>query len=225
MAGWRDYWEAVPADERFPFPQQAGEYVDDLRREIGLDPSASVLDFGCGFGTVAALVAPQVKTLSLWDASPAMRARAADRLRAQGNVRVAELGTEGTTEGPFDLILVNSVVQYMTDAELGAWIGRWAGLLSPGGRVVVSDLIRPGTGLTADLADMLRLSARHRARVAAAGRALRELRSYSQVRRAHPLLAVDPADLCRRAEAVGLGADILPENLTHLRSRATVVMG
>jgi hypothetical protein len=147
------------------------------------------------------------------------------------NARFCDLSTprtgwQGTTwsGSPFDLILVNSVAQYMGPEELWAWLARWRGMLAPDGRLVLSDLIPPSHHGFSDVADLLRLGARRGFPLRAAGEALGGLRHYWRTSRAIPLVRVGLEDLERAAGGAGLETKVLPHNLTHFSKRWTAVL-
>src|SRR5437773_7360951 len=109
---WIDYWERLPPG-RLLFAPEAAEFARNLQRAIPLNRSMRVLDYGCGYGAVPRLIAEHVKEIAYWDAAAGMRDAAA---RTLANVPNAALW-QGD-RGEFDLIVVNSVVQYMSGAEL-----------------------------------------------------------------------------------------------------------
>src|SRR6185503_8738757 len=100
---------------------------------------------------VTSLLAPLVDEIWWWDQSNNMRAAAERNTAGLANARFCDLsampsaGPRGSLCGgaPFDLILVNSVVQYMSPAEIWEWLGQWRSMLAPKGRLVLSDLIPP----------------------------------------------------------------------------------
>jgi SAM-dependent methyltransferase len=70
---WQAYWETLPfRAELCRF--EAGDFLARLAAVVALQRDWRVLDFGCGFGVVAALVAPSVREVCAWDPSPSMRA-------------------------------------------------------------------------------------------------------------------------------------------------------
>ena len=103
---------------------------------LRIDPRARVLDFGCGFGHVAEMLSSRVEELFLWDASANMRSHARLKLDGQRNIKFLDLSDPKTPPHDlcFDLILVNSVVQYMTLDEFSTWLITVAQMLAPGGR-------------------------------------------------------------------------------------------
>ena len=58
---WAAYWDRL--EEHVIFRVEASDYVTRLEAALGLDPRARVLDFGCGFGFIAELLAPRVAEL------------------------------------------------------------------------------------------------------------------------------------------------------------------
>jgi cyclopropane fatty-acyl-phospholipid synthase-like methyltransferase len=210
---------------------QAAFYVESLVREVGVRSDQRVLDFGCGHGFVAARLAPLVAELWWWDPSTAMRTITKRRTARLPNARFCDLSgvsaepQTSTWRGPrFDLILVNSVVQYMAPEELSGWLPRWREMLSPGGSVVLSDLIYPMHGSLADAIDLFRFSVRHGSPLRAAKDAFGDVAEYRRTSRAVPLVRVDAQDLARRAADAGLQTTVLPRNLTHFTKRYSAAL-
>ena len=221
---WESYWERLN-DRQQLFREQSDEYFRNLDATFGLDPRARVLDFGCGFGHVAQMLAPRVGELFLWDASANMRRRARLNVAGRQNIRFLDLSDPKSLSPDlqFELILVNSVVQYMTMEEFVIWLLRWRNMLAPGGRIVVSDLIPPDYGALWDIVDLLRLSARRGFLVRAIWQAVSEIWRYWGVRRVRPLSRLGREELSPRGKDAGLTVSYLPANLTHFKKRLTAV--
>jgi SAM-dependent methyltransferase len=223
--GWQSYWQGLSGAQRF-FREQAQEYVRNLESAIVLDRRARMLDFGCGFGFVAETLAYKVGELFIWDSSANMLRSSRLLVRGQQNIRFLDLSDAQAVPSNlrFDLILVNSVVQYMTFDEFSAWLIRWATVLAPGGRIVISDLIPPDHNSISDLIDIIRFSVRR----GLAGNAIvwlfRKLGSYRRVRGTCPLGRIGLEELSQRGKAAGLTMTCLPANLTHFTKRFTVVL-
>ena len=65
------------------------------------------------------------------------------------------------TEKSIDLVVMNSVAQYMTPAELDQAFAVVKRLLKPGGRLVVGDILRPEVGMARDVVALLRFALTH----------------------------------------------------------------
>jgi len=206
---------------------QATIFVEELVAEVGVGQEHRVLDFGCGFGFVAAALAPLVAQVWMWDPAPNMRTAAAGNTAGFANVRLCDLMGEGgvqPTVPALDLILVNSVAQYMPPDALWAWLRSWPAMLAPGGKVVLGDLISSDHSAWRDMVDLLRLGARHGAPLRAVRDALGGLDRYRRISRATPLVRVDQHELRRRAAEADLEVTVLPRNLTHFSRRWTAVL-
>jgi len=216
---WVSYWDALPEGQLL-FRPEAEEYVRNLAAAFPLSRQSRLLDFGCGYGFVAAALAPRVGQVFLWDAAASMRRHAVARLAQQDNVVLLDLN-DSTTKPSLDLILVNSVVQYMTPEELAGWLPRWRQLLAPSGQVVLSDLIPPRHSFLTDLFSLLTFSVRRGYLVQAIRNILATRKRYKQAEHARPLYHPSCAELTRMAAAAGLATRFLDRNLTHFRGRVT----
>ena len=227
--GWSSYFDALSGDSQL-HAKQAADYVQSLAQHVKLRTSDCVLDFGCGFGHVAELLAPQVRQVCFWDASSPMRLNTTGRTARLPNVRLSDLS--GMPErrplaherSAFDVILVNSVVQYITRDATSAWLVRWREMLAPGGTLVLSDLILPDQKGLSDLIDVARLGRRLGSPLAATWHAFGNPVRYWRTRRRAPLTCLDPEELDGMAAHAGLSMAVLPRNLTHFRTRWSAVL-
>lgn len=126
-------------------------------------PGARVLDFGCGEALSADKVAARCERLYLSDAASSVR----DGLRSRfsGNAKIAVVGTERLDseipQGTLDLIVVNSVAQYLTPTALADSIGSFRPLLAPQGEILFADIIPPDVSAIADARALLAMALRH----------------------------------------------------------------
>jgi cyclopropane fatty-acyl-phospholipid synthase-like methyltransferase len=222
--GWATYWEGLGGTQSF-FREQSREYVANLECAVGLNPNAHVLDFGCGFGFVAELVAPKVGQISLWDTSANMRRRARLKLAGHKNIRFLDLSEPQpiSRDLKFDLIIVNSVVQYMSLEQFAACLVMWRTMLASGGRIVVSDLIPLNHSSMCDIVDLLKFSIRRNVLGNALLQAFRDLGSYWMTRQNCPLTRTSVRELSERGKAASLSISCLPANLTQFSKRLTII--
>lgn len=227
---WRTYWE-VPAisTQQREHQVQSRYYLRKLEAAISLSPEMRVLDFGCGFGFVAEGLSEKVSEVLLWDASSNMRSQAQHLNAARANVRLIDLSTEKALAQSLslDLILVNSVIQYMGSEEFSTWLTCWRNMLASNGRIVLSDLI--------PLASPPRLLEMYEAfvfnvRHGLLGHLLSRtnfsaIKRYSKTSQtAEPLLKFSKESLAQFTHSAGLALEVLPNNLTHFSSRLTAVL-
>lgn len=223
-SSWSEYWNGMA--QRHIFLVEARDHVRRLRSAVAVRGSDRVLDFGCGFGYVAELLAPDVAQVACWDAAAGMRRATAERTAQLPNVEQLSLaeGAPAAAAGSFDLVLVTSVIQYITPAELAGWLASWRALLRPGGRVVVSDVPVPGTSALTELIGMLRFAARNGFLLRALRDGIDEARRYAGSVRSTDLQRWQPAELARAAGDAGLVAERLPNNLTHRTARFSMTL-
>ena len=221
---WSDYWERID-DKQYVFRVEASDYVARLRRLIQPATAMAVLDFGCGFGYVAAELSGNVRRIALWDASATVRRQASERVRGLENVEFVDLESMDSSQlgERFDLILAHSVVQYMTPAEILVWLARWRTMLNDRGRIVLSDLILPGAGGLGELLSYLRFAYGRGFFWKAFTDGVAEIPQYWKARNNLPLTSATRQQWETWAEQSGLRLEWLPENLSHRQARSTAV--
>jgi SAM-dependent methyltransferase len=221
---WTSHYEAL--DDGFVlFAHEAQDYFERLAAAVTIRRDTSVLDFGCGFGYVAELVGRVAGELYVWDVAANMRERTQRRVGRARSVHVLALDPwPAKPPVSVDLVLVNSVAQYLTREELRAYLARWRDLLAPGGRIVLSDLITPRSGFVGEVVDSLAFAARRGFLWKSLAHAAGQLGVYLRARRSLPLLRLDESELRHDAAAAGLEATILDRNLTYRRNRFTALL-
>lgn len=215
---WIDYWNRIP-EGRLLFPPESDEFVANFLREFRPRPTDQVLDYGCGFGRIAARLAPHVGSVRYWDDAERVRIAASNNFK-----EIANIQSWNGSEAGFDFVVVNSVVQYLSANELASKLALWAGLLAPGGRIVLSDLCEPGHSTLGDLASLARFSLRRGYFIRAVRNTLLERRRHSEASRRKPPYRPSREEIERFAAAAGLTACYLSRNLTHFRGRRTAVL-
>ncbi|MCN9243772.1 amino acid adenylation domain-containing protein [Streptomyces sp. RY43-2] len=143
ISGWTSSYtdEPIPAEEM-------RDWVDRTAERVLSRAPQSVLDVGCGTGLVLHAVAPHCKRYWGTDFSAVALARlrraAADPDRFPGDVQLHECAADRLDLLPdqqFDVVLLNSVVQYFPDEEyLARVIAGALPRLAPGGAVIVGDV-------------------------------------------------------------------------------------
>ncbi|MFG2289133.1 class I SAM-dependent methyltransferase [Streptomyces sp. NPDC048595] len=135
------YWEA--AAETFDDEPDHGlrdravraAWAARLRSWLPAGP-VDLLDLGCGTGSLALLAAEQGHRVTGVDRSPRMIERARAKLAGRGAVLLTGDAAEPPVgERRFGAVLVRHVLWALPDPA--AALRRWAGLLRPGGRLVL----------------------------------------------------------------------------------------
>ena len=186
-------------------------------------PGARVLDYGCGEATHADKVAAVAAQLFLCDAAPSVRSTVAERFAGNGKIRVVSPeDVEGMADGALDLIVANSVVQYLTRDTLTALLALWRRLLAPNGVLIVADVIPPEVGVASDALALIRYAAAHGFLVAAfAGLVRTAASSYRQLQQTLSKARYGEAEFLNLLRDAGYAAERLSRNMEHNQARMT----
>jgi SAM-dependent methyltransferase len=186
-------------------------------------PGLRVLDYGCGEATHAATVAAHASQLYLCESAATVRANLARRFTGIGNLSVVTpQDVAAMPAGSIDVIVANSVVQYLTPAELDRQLGLWRRLLAAGGFLIVGDVTPPDVSPLTDIAALLRYARRNGFLFAAIRGLLRTLVSdYRVARNRLGLTSYGEADILAKLRAAGFAGERLPHNLEHNPARMT----
>jgi SAM-dependent methyltransferase len=186
-------------------------------------PAARVLDYGCGEALHADTVAAAAGHLFLCEAAPSVRRKLAVRYDGVGKIEV--IAPEFLPAMPghsLDLIVVNSVVQYLSRSELVTLLAQWRRLLAPGGTLVIGDVIPPDVSAWQDLMALLRYAGANGFLPAALLGVLRTAASpYRKLRATHGLARYGEADFMALLRSAGFSAERQAVNIEHNQARMT----
>ena len=180
-------------------------------------PDAVVLDYACGEALSATKVADACGKLYLAEPAPGVRGRLIARFAPNTKIRVRSLDDlRKMEEKSIDLVVMNSVAQYMTPAELDQAFAVVKRLLKPGGRLVVGDILRPEVGMVRDVAALLRFALTHGfLKDALVGLVSTALSDYRQLRAKVGLQRYSEAEMVAKLAASGFTASRAPSNIGH----------
>ena len=188
-------------------------------------PDAVVLDYACGEALSAAKVAEACGKLYLAEPAPGVRGRLIARFAPNTKIRVRSLDDlRKMDEKSVDLVVMNSVAQYMTPDELDSAFAVIRRLLKPGGRLVVGDILRPEVGMARDVIALLRFAATHGfLKDAVIGLAMTALSDYRQLRARVGLHRYSEAEMIAKLAAAGFTGSRAHFNIGHNPWRMTFV--
>jgi ubiquinone/menaquinone biosynthesis C-methylase UbiE len=226
MDDWIDYYDSTHTI-------YASRLHRDLHFEliakdiIGYITSADavVLDYACGEALSAARVAEACGKLYLAEPAPGVRGRLIARFAPNTKIRVRSLDDlRKMEEKSVDLVVMNSVVQYMSPDELDQALAVIRRLLKPGGRLVLGDVLRPEVGMARDVIALLRFAATHGfLRDALIGLVSTALSDYRQLRARVGLQRYSEAEMVAKLAAAGFTAKRAHINIGHNPWRMTFV--
>jgi ubiquinone/menaquinone biosynthesis C-methylase UbiE len=188
-------------------------------------PDAVVLDYACGEALSAARVADACGLLYLAEPAPGVRGRLIARFAPNTKIRVRSLeDVRKMSEQSIDLVVMNSVTQYMTPEELDGAFATVRRILKPGGRLVIGDVLRPEVGMGKDVIALLRFAATYGfLRDALIGLISTALSDYRQLRSRVGLQRYSEADLLGKLAANGFSGSRVAVNIGHNPWRVTFV--
>jgi ubiquinone/menaquinone biosynthesis C-methylase UbiE len=226
MDDWIDYYDSTHTIYASKLHRDLHFQV--IARDIAgyiSSPDAVVLDYSCGEALCAGRVADACGKLILAEPAPGVRGRLIARFAPNTRIRVRSLDDlRHMEEKSVDLVVMNSVAQYMTSDELDAAFAVIRRLLKPGGRLVLGDILRPEVGMVRDVIALLRFAAAHGfLKDAFYGLASTALSDYRQLRTRIGLQRYSEAEMIAKLAACGFTASRAHQNIGHNPWRMTFV--
>jgi SAM-dependent methyltransferase len=224
LKSWVEFWDgehSIYVNARHK-ELHARAVARDIIRHI---PSADavVLDHGCGEALYAGEVAAQCRRLYLCEAAQGLRQALAQRVAAVPNIEVLDpSGVAGLADASLDLVVANSLVQYLKRRELMDLLGLWRRKLKPTGVLVVADVIPPDTSPLRDAAALLLFGLKGGFLLAAvAGLVRTALSDYRKVRAQLGLATYSEPEFIMMLADQGFIADRVRPNFGHNQGRMT----
>jgi SAM-dependent methyltransferase len=224
MSDWRSFWDS--AHSIYVNARHKDVHYREIADQIAAfvpGPGARVLDHGCGEAIHAGRVAAVAAQVLLCDQAPNVRAAIAARFAADPRIRVlAPEAVEQLPDSSLDLIVSNSMTQYLAPAELDRVLALWRRLLAPAGTLIVGDVVPPEAGALTDVAALLRYAAANGFFLAAlAGLARTAVSPYRRLRSRIGVTRYTQSAFLAKLAAAGFRAARLPRNLEHNAARMT----
>jgi SAM-dependent methyltransferase len=223
---WRDYWN-----------QDTPIYVSDRHKALHYQgiasdiaalvpsPQAHVLDHGCGEALSADRVAARCERLYLCDAAPVIRERLNQRFRTNPKIEVlAPEAIEDLSDSSLDLVVANSLLQYLSSEEMRDLLRLWRRKLKPDGRLVLADVVPPDLSPITDAKALLGFAWKGGfAARAVLGLVRTALSDYRKIRSELGLTTYAEPELIELLRGEGFSAERRPRNIGHNQARMTFV--
>jgi SAM-dependent methyltransferase len=224
MTDWRTFWDSDHSI--YVNARHKDVHYRDIAEQVAAfvpGKSARVLDYGCGEALHAELVAAVAGEVLLSDSAPTVRGQMATRFARNPRIKVlAPAEVELLADQSLDLIVSNSVMQYLTEAEADRLLALWRRLLKPDGVLIVADVIPPDVGALSDVVALVRYATRHGFLLAAlAGMARTAVSPYRKLRSQLGIAQYTQAQFMNKLTAAGFTVERLARNLEHNPSRMT----
>lgn len=215
---WRDFWNgehAIYVSERHKALHYRRIAQDIAAAVPGKD--AAVLDVGCGEALSADLVAAASGKLILCEAAPSVRDKLKARFGTLANLSVVSPEeVEALPDGSLDLVVANSLIQYLSDIELKRALATWLAKLKPGGELILADVIPPDLSPLTDATELLGFAWRGGFFIAALGGLVRTLFSdYRKLRAQYGLSTYSAIGITALVKAAGFEGVTRRSNFGH----------
>jgi len=224
MTTWREFWDS--AHSIYVSDRHKDVHYRDVAEQLAAfvpRPDARVLDYGSGEAIHAGIVANRAREVLLCDAAASVRAVIAARFVDNPKIKVlAPEEVEHLPDRSLDLIFANSLVQYLTEAELDRMLALWRRLLATGGVLIVADVIPPSVGPLSDGLALIRYAAANGFLGAALlGLTRTALSRYTRLRGELGIARYDEAAFLDKLRIAGFAAERLARNVEHNPARMT----
>jgi SAM-dependent methyltransferase len=224
MSDWRSFWDSehsIYVNARHKDVHYR-EIADQIAAFVP-SPAARVLDYGSGDAIHADRVAAVAAEVTLCDAAPSVRAAMASRFAANPKIKViAPEEVAALPDARLDLIVTNSVAQYLTEDELTRLLAMFRRLLTPNGTLIFADVIPPDVGALSDVTALLRYGAKHGFLIASlVGLVKTVVSPYRQIRNTLGIAQYTEAQFMKKLTDAGFAAERLARNMEHNPARMT----
>jgi SAM-dependent methyltransferase len=221
---WREFWNGEHSI--YVNARHKALHYDRIARDLAAyipSPRASVLDYGCGEALSAAALAEKCGTLYLYDAASNVQEKLRGRFASYRNIVVlSSNGLDTIGEASLDLIIANSLLQYLRHREFEDLLDVWHRKLRPDGRLVLADVLPPDLDAIADVKALLDFAWRGGFLMAAlAGLGRTFFSDYRRLRNEVGLTRYAPEDLFTLLAAHGFAGEQRASNVGHNQLRAT----
>jgi SAM-dependent methyltransferase len=188
-------------------------------------PSDRVLDYGCGEAAYAERLIRKAEQLTLCEAAPNLRERLKRRVAHERHISVlSPQEVEALADGSFETVIMHSVSQYLSPAELDRLLAVFRRLLRPDGKLVIGDVVQPDTPAWKDALALVQFGWREGFFLAALGGLFRTAFSdYSKLRKEAGLTRYSEREMAAKLSGAGFRSRRNARNIGHLQTRMTFV--
>jgi SAM-dependent methyltransferase len=223
---WRDFWNGDHV--LYVNSRHRALYYADIGKDIAAlipSPEAVVLDYGCGEALAADFIAGKCERLYLYDPIPKIEGMLRARHKANAKIVVLDkAGLEALSDTSLDMMICNSVLQYLSREECDVLVAYAAAKLKLGGRLVVADIVPPHVDALTDSWALVEFAYRGGFLLAALrGLAGTFLTRYRRTRGRMGLTTFAIPEMQRLLATRGFEARRFERNIGHNQARMTFI--
>jgi SAM-dependent methyltransferase len=225
MKSWLDFWNAPNAIYVSRRHQEAhfAKVLSGIRLWVPAGGGAVVLDWGCGDALAANDLAQTCRTLLLYDRADTTRSRLLANFADSPKIRVlSDAELDAVAPASVDLIIVNSVVQYLDRRQFANALQLFRRLLKSDGKLLLGDIIVPDTLLLGHVTTFLRFAWQNGFFVAAIiGLARNFVSPYRKLRRDAGYACYTPTQMLALLDDNGFVGERLASNIAVSQRRSS----
>lgn len=165
MSDWFSFWSKNPKLFGIVMQKNAVYFADKLLKRKVIQAGDRVLDIGCGPGFLAEQLEDKVKQYYGVDVSENCIQSCREKFSGKPHVQFMQIGSADNENSlahfenhgmQFDVIVILSVVQYFSDLhKVEMLLSHCKKILSPNGKIILSDVIQSDKGLLKDAFSVL----------------------------------------------------------------------
>lgn len=215
---WVEYWDG--ATTIYVNARHKSVHYERIARDLVAylpGPNTRVVDYGCGDALSAHLVADACAHLFLCESAENTRRRLAERYVGRSDIAIISVEQfEALARASVDMIVANSVIQYLSPSAFARFLAVSRDKLSPGGQLLLADVIPHDIGVIQDATELMKFAAANGFLLAAGAGLVRSFFSnYRQVRQQLGLLQFDEAEILSLLDQAGFVARRRTPNIGH----------
>jgi len=222
MSSWIDFWNNNHSIYVNNLHKKAHSerLLEDIDEWIS-NKNFSVLDFGCGEALYAEELAKRCAQLVLVDSSKNMRETLISRTKSVNSISILGLEEfDDLSNSSFELIIVNSVFQYMQLDETQTTLRKLSSKLKSNGKLIIADVIPPDLSMASDVISLLKFGLRNGFFfMSLVGMLKTFFSNYTSLRREVGLSVYSIEDFTNLLIQNGFEVKLMPRNFGHNQSR------
>lgn len=217
MKSWLDFWNApnaIFASHRHQLAHSA-KVLAGVSRLVPAGGNAVVLDWGCGDAVAANELAQSCRALLLFEPAETTRRRLLANYAGRPKIDVLDEATlAAVAPASVDLIVVNSVVQYLSRQQFVDALRLFRRLLKSDGKLLLGDIIEPDTPMLGHVTTFLRFAWQNGFFLAGVVSLARNVTSpYCQLRRSAGYACYRETEMLTLLGENGFVGERLPSNI------------
>lgn len=229
MSDWLSFWSKNPKLFGIVMQKNAVYFADKLLKRKVIQSTDRILDIGCGPGFLAEQLQDKVKGYVGVDISENCIQTCKEKFAGKTNLQFMQIGSADNAKSllyfennaiQFDVIVILSVVQYFSDLQkVEILLSNCKKIMSPNGKIILSDVIQSDKGLLKDAFSVLIDSIRKKYFFSFL-RFMYEARfsRYNELRMKHSLLNISHEQINSICSNINLYPELMPTcTLQHSR--------